>query len=209
MSDNKNANVVIATFANEQAAKDAVDAIKTWDKANDDVKLGAVGTITRDEDGKVKTHLGRKAGRGATVGVVLGLIAAVLSGGVGLVGGLVGGAALGGVVGAFFKKSANLSKEDIQQIGEELSGGGAAVVVACDAYEIADTENQLREAGGTVRSFELPEEAIDEAAEAAVEEGETEMEVVAEDASDAADEAVAEATEASEDAGDESETPAV
>lgn len=175
MSDDQNANVVIATFASEQAAKDAVDAIKTWDKANDDVKLGAVGTITRDADGKVTTHLGRKAGKGAIVGVVLGLIAAVLSGGVSLLGGLVGGAALGGVVGAFFKNSANLGEEEVEQIAQELSGGGAAVVVACDAYEIKDTEDHLREAGGTVRSYELSKAALDEAVEAAVDEGETEL----------------------------------
>jgi len=74
--------LVLAFFANEAAADEAVNQIKQWDKASKDVKLGAIGVLVKDDKGKIKTHkLGkRKTGGGA----VLGVLAAVLTGGVSL-----------------------------------------------------------------------------------------------------------------------------
>lgn len=165
MVENKNEHVVIAIFDNEGAATQAIDAMKRWDAASDDMKLGAVGTITKEGD-QVKTHVGHKTGKGAVVGVVLGIIAAVLSGGIGLLGGIVGGGVLGGVVGRFLKQSVNLTQEEIEQIGNELDAGRVAVVVACDEYEIEWVTTELTEGGGTVRTYAVPADALDEAAEA-------------------------------------------
>ena len=162
MSKDKNEQVVIAMFDSEAAANSAVEAMKSWDKANDDIKLGSVGTITKDGD-KVKTHLGHKTGKGATVGVVLGVIAAVLSGGIGLIGGLIGGSVLGAIGGSFFKKSGGLTKEEIQDIGNHLDTGGAAVVVACDPHEVNATAAELADAGGKVRNYEVPSDTVSEA----------------------------------------------
>lgn len=64
-------------------------SLKSWDKANEDIKLGAIGK--------------RDTGKGAGVGLLLGIIAAVLPG-VTLLGGVVFGSALGGVVGSFVRK---------------------------------------------------------------------------------------------------------
>lgn len=161
MADNKNDQVVIAFFPNAEEADRAVEALKKWDDANDDVKLGAVGTIWKEGD-QVKTHLGRKTGKGLAVGAVLGVVAAVL-GPVGLIGGAVAGGALGGVVGSFLKKSANLDKEEIAQIGSELDRGQVAVVVACDDFEVAPTSDHLAIAGGAVRQYSVPADAIEEA----------------------------------------------
>ena len=90
--------MVLAFFANEADADAAVDAIKQWDKASKDVKLGAIGILVKDDKGKIKTHkLGkRKTGTGA---VLFGL-AAVLTGGASLLGGVV----FGGIVGSLFRK---------------------------------------------------------------------------------------------------------
>ena len=98
MSDNLNEWVIVATFADESAADAAVKALKAWDKASDEIKLGAIGTIYKQDD-KVKTHVGRKAGKGAKVGAAVGVIAGILSGGLTLVGGVVAGGALGSVAG--------------------------------------------------------------------------------------------------------------
>jgi uncharacterized membrane protein len=63
-------------FADEAAADAAVEQIKAWDKASDDVKLGAIGVLVKDEKGKIKTHkVGpRKTKGGAILGVLLGIV---------------------------------------------------------------------------------------------------------------------------------------
>ena len=161
MADNNNDQVVIAFFPSAEEAERAAEALKNWDDANDDVKLGAVGTISKDGD-KVKTQLGRKTGKGLAVGAVLGVVAAAL-GPVGLIGGAIAGGALGGVVGSFLKKSVNLDKEAIAKIGAELDRGQVAVVVACDDFEVGPTSDQLALAGGTVHQYAVPTEALEEA----------------------------------------------
>lgn len=160
MADNKNDQVVIALFPDAQAAEQAVDALKRWDDASDDVKLGAIGTLGKDGD-KIKTHLGRKTGKGLAVGAVLGVVAAAL-GPVGWVGGAVAGGAFGGVVGSFLKKSVNLDKEVIARLGAELDRGQVAVVVACDDFEVGPTSDHLTMAGGTIHTVQVSTEAVEE-----------------------------------------------
>lgn len=161
MAGNSNDQVVIAFFPSAEEAERAAEALKKWDDANDDIKLGAVGTISKDGD-DVKTQLGRKTGKGLAVGAVLGVVAAAL-GPVGLIGGAVAGGAFGGVVGSFLKKSVNLDKDAIAKIGAELDRGQVAVVVACDDFEVGPTSDQLAMAGGTVQQYEVPTEALEEA----------------------------------------------
>jgi len=158
----KNQNVVVALFADETTANEAKDAVMQWDKANADIKLGAVGTITKHGD-KVKTHVGHKTGKGMWTGAVVGLIAAMFPP-VALVGGVLGGAALGGVTGAFFKKPLNLSKEEVQRLAAELDAGKTALVVTCDDDEVEPTRTQLVSLGGTVWSYGIPEETLQAAA---------------------------------------------
>ena len=142
MSDNKNEHAVVALFDNITAADIAIEQLKQWDAASDEIKLGAIGIISKDGD-KVKTQSGRKGGKGAKAGAIVGVIAGVLSGGVTLIGGALVGAVGGGVLGSFFKKSLALSKEEIQQIGVELDAGRVAVVVACDDDEVEAASAQF------------------------------------------------------------------
>jgi uncharacterized membrane protein len=161
---NKNDHVVIAIYSDEEAAKQAANALQNWDKANNDIKLGAIGTISKQGD-KVKTHVGRKTGSGAKVGAVLGITAAVLSGGITLIPGVVGGAVGGGAIGTFFKKSLHLTKEEIQQLGQKLDSGRVALVVTVDENEVDATSKQLADSGGDVESYAVPTEALEEAAQ--------------------------------------------
>lgn len=165
MAKDKNDHVVIAIFGSEDDAKQASKALQSWDKANDDIRLGAIGTVSKKGD-KVHTSVGRKTGSGAKVGAVLGVTAAVLSGGITLVPGLVGGAAAGGVLGTFFKKSTNLSKEEIQQLGNKLDAGKVALIVAVSENEVDATKKQLAGSGGEVESYEVSSEALEEVAQA-------------------------------------------
>jgi hypothetical protein len=153
--------MVLAFFANEAAADEAVNAIKGWDKASKDVKLGAIGVLVKDDKGKIKTHkLGkRKTGAGA----VLGALAAVLTGGATVW----GGAVVGGILGAFFHKGLGMSKDDLARIGKELDGGKAAVGILAQADEAAGVSAKLAELGGAPETHEVSDEAVEQAQDAA------------------------------------------
>jgi len=169
--------LVLAFFANEAAADQAVDAVKQWDKASKEIKLGAIGILVKDDKGKIKTHkLGkRKTGTGA---VIFGL-AAVLTGGASLL----AGAVFGGIIGSFFRKGLGLSKEDLAGIDSELAGGKAAVCILAAPDEAAAVAAKLAELGGATQSYALSEEVVQEAETAAAEMPEEVAEAPAEDES--------------------------
>lgn len=164
MSENNNEHVVIAFFASKEMAEIAIGALKDWDQRNKEVKLGAIGLVFK-EDGEIKTSVPRKTGRGMAVGAMLGLFAAAL-GPVGWIGAALGGGALGGVVGTLFKKSVDLDEAALQDIGAQLDAGKVGVIVAVDEFEMVVAVDQLRNAGGTVRQFTVPTDALAEAVEA-------------------------------------------
>jgi len=155
--------LVLAFFDNEAAADAAVTAVKAWDKASKEIKLGAIGVLVKDDKGKVKTHkLGsRKTGTGA---VLFGL-AAILTGGATLL----AGAVFGGILGSFFRKGLGLSKDDLARIDSELDGGKAAVCILAAPDEAAAVSGKLAELGGKLESHEVSEEVVEEAQTAAEE----------------------------------------
>ena len=114
--------LVLGIFADEAAADVAVKWLKDWDKATEEIKLGAIGILVIDEFGKLKEHkLGARSGKkGAGIGLVLAVVAPPT-----LLAGMVGG----GVLGHFHHKGLGLSAEDRERIVGELRGGKAAVGV--------------------------------------------------------------------------------
>jgi len=74
VADNKNDHLVVAYFDSKDQAEQAADSLKNWDKANDDIKLGAIAVVSKNDQGKVETsNLGpRNTGKGATIGVIAG-----------------------------------------------------------------------------------------------------------------------------------------
>jgi uncharacterized membrane protein len=155
--------LVLAFFDNEAAADAAVEALKQWDKATKEIKLGAIGILVKDDKGKIKTHkLGaRKTGTGA---VLFGL-AAVLTGGATLLAGLV----FGGIVGSFFRKGLGMSKDDLARIDGELDGGKAAVAVVAAPAEATAISAKLAELGGAPESHEVSDAVVEETVAAAEE----------------------------------------
>jgi hypothetical protein len=149
--------LVLAFFANEDAADAAVKAIKEWDKASKEIKLGSIGVLVKDEKGKIKTD--KVGARHTATGAAAGVLAAVLSGGVSLVGGVV----LGSLVGAFIHKGLGLSKEDLARIGGELDGGKGAVAVLAPADDASAVSAKLAELGGTPETHEVTDEALEQA----------------------------------------------
>jgi uncharacterized membrane protein len=154
--------LVLVYFGNEAAADEAVNAVKQWDKATKEIKLGAIGILVKDKDGKVKTQKVGKRNTG--VGAILGVIAAVLSGGISLLGGIVGG----GIIGALFHKGLGISKDQMARIDGYLNDGKAAVGVLVKADEVEAVSAKLTELGGmAAESYEVSEEVVEEAVAAA------------------------------------------
>lgn len=161
----KNDNVVAAIFENRAKAESAIEYLKMWDKASDDIRLGAIGLLYKEGD-EVKAVLGHKGGRGLKVGAVLGIVTGVLTGGVGLAGGAAVGGLMGGVAGSFFSKSLHLSEAECIALGDQLDLGKAAVVVTCDSYELSPTRSTLENLGGVTKVYVVPSNAVDEATDA-------------------------------------------
>ncbi len=157
MADNQ---VVLGIFADEAAADAAVESLKAWDQATEEIKLGAIGVLAVDDTGQVKEHkLGSRSGKkGAGIGLVLAVVAPPT-----LLAGVVGG----GILGHFHHKGLGLSWEDRERLGTELTGGKAAVGVLATEEEAGAISGKLAELGGTVEAYQVTDEALEAVAAAA------------------------------------------
>ncbi len=157
---------VIATFESVEAAEQAAHDLRDWDKANDDIKLGAIGLVTKNAKGEIETknYSSRNTGKGAKVGMGLGVLAAVFSGGITLIPSVVGGAVAGGAAGSLFRKGLGFSDEELQQLSSDLDGGHAALLVMCNDDEVAATSEYLTAAGGKPQAHPISEGDLQEAA---------------------------------------------
>ncbi len=165
---NKNKNLIIAYFPNEEAAKGAGHGMKDWDKARKDIKLGGMGIVTM-EDGKLKTKKvgARAGGTGAKWGIILGTAAGILSGGVTLVGGAIAGLTAGAIGGSLFHKKLGMTDDDKMRLQMHLQEGGAALAVMVDDDEMAPTRMEMDNLGGEVEHYVVPDETMDELEETA------------------------------------------
>lgn len=155
--------LVLAIFPNEVAADDAVTQLKAWDKANDDIKLGAIGVLVKNEKGEIKQHkLGKRHTK--TGALVFGL-AGLLSGGMTVL----GGAVFGGVLGSFFRTGLGMSKEDLARLDDDLNGGKAAVAVLAEPDEAPAVWDKLAELGGAPEVHEVAAGVVEGATAVAAE----------------------------------------
>lgn len=163
MSDEKN-NLIIAYFASEAAAKEAAEAIKEWDKDLGAIDLGAIGILSMDKKGKLKTHkVGEHAtGSGAKWGTAIGAAAGILTGGIGLIGGAVVGLTIGSIAGAFFHKKLGMDDAEKARLEEHLKGGGAALAVMTNAHDVSAVRDKLGFLGGESATYAVPTEVVAE-----------------------------------------------
>lgn len=157
MSDSGNIEVVIAVFANESAAVGAHAGVQHWDDNRKDIALGSIATIMK-VDGEIETTIDKA--KGPLVSGVTGVVKSVL-GPITLLAGLAGG-----VVDRFFEGSEDLTRENVEQLGEMLDDGSVAMVVICEEGQGQPTGEQLESMCGTVNIYEIAEEVILAAAEA-------------------------------------------
>jgi hypothetical protein len=165
MSDN-NKKLVWGLYENMEVAQTAAYAMKGWDKASKDVKLGAIGAVYKDSKGTIKTKKfgSRNIGKGAEVGVLVGLLAAILPA-VTLVGGLATGAVGGAVVGMFQKKSLGLSDSDLKAISDGIKGDQVVLLALADdeAEAIGLMDIMANNVGQYIGTEWVEQEALDEA----------------------------------------------
>lgn len=145
--------VVLATFDSEAMADSAVESLKAWDEADDDIKANAIGVLVLDDQGKVKTQkLGRRTtAKGAGIGLVLAAVTPPT-----LVAGILGG----GVLGALHHKGLGLSADERDRLGDQLSGGRAAVGVLVANADASTIAAKLTELGGTSEVHDLSAEVV-------------------------------------------------
>src|SRR5437762_2309005 len=165
MSNNQT-QLVIAYFDSFDQADSAAKSLKSWDKANDDVKLGAIGVLHQTDKGKIKTkkYGQHNTGSGAKIGLLLGVLAAVLPA-VTLIGGVVGGAVGGGILGSFSRKGLGLSDEDLGRIKGQLSGGKSALVILAAPDEVSSITAEISTMGGSPETLNAPTDDIQQVAE--------------------------------------------
>jgi predicted flap endonuclease-1-like 5' DNA nuclease len=161
---NKNNNLVVAYYVNDAAAEAAAEDLKRWDKANDAVKLGAIGILTLNRNNgelEVKEIGQRDTKKGALWGAAIGTAAGILTAGVALIPGLILGTAGGGALGALNHKSLGMTDADRSTMADNLRNGGAALAVMADDFEVADTKAEMIRLGGVASTFKVPAETAD------------------------------------------------
>jgi len=119
-------HVILATFADEDAANVAMDDLKQARKAAE-LDFNESAVIMVDEDGALHIKdaadisTGKGAGRGAVVGGVVGLIAGPA--------GVVLGASAGAVVGGMLTRGdEGFSDEALEALGKKLAPDSSAIV---------------------------------------------------------------------------------
>jgi uncharacterized membrane protein len=154
--------LVLAVFADEAAADNAVQTLKAWDQSDSRITVGAIGVLVVDDAGKLKEHkMGARSGKkGAGIGLVLAIVAPPT-----LLAGVVGG----GVAGHFHHKGLGLTAEDRERLGAELTGGKAAVGVLVPATESDAITATLVDLGGATQAHDVSDEALEAIAAAAPE----------------------------------------
>ena len=163
MSENLNEQVVVGFFADVDAADGAADALMNWDKVNEEIKLGAIGCLTLDDDGKIdaKRYGSGRTTKGALIGGAIGLVTAGITGGLSLLAGTLAGGAVGGISGKLTAGSFGLTDANAEKIKAHLADGGAAVVVLCDDDEIEPTIEHLEGSGGDAQSFGVSSKVLE------------------------------------------------
>ena len=190
---NDNNVLVVAYYGSTAEAEQAADALKEWDDANDDIKLGAIAVLTlHPNTGEIQAHeVGQRETKGGTLwGTAVGAAVGLLSGGIGLIPGMLLGAGGGAAVGAMKTKSVEMDEQDRLSIANQLRNGLTGLAVMADDFEVDATMAKMIALGGQSESYRLAAETAEAVAEAAL-------------VQTAAAEAVDEATDAPSDTVDE------
>jgi uncharacterized membrane protein len=125
--------LMVATFYNEKAAKEALAQVKALKKEHKTAVQGGVA-LRMDASGKIHHEdIGLTPAKGATGGIALGLVVGWMTGGVGLVLGGLGGV-IGGILGRS-KEEKHMPTEFYNWVAGKLSPGNSALVAVLASPE--------------------------------------------------------------------------
>ena len=139
--------LVVAAFNDEEAANQALEALKSAHAAGV-VEIQEAAVLRKDHDGKlhVKETSDWGTGRGAAIGGVVG-------GAIGLLAGpaLLVPAAVGALIGGLSAKLRDSSQRDqqLEELGENLKAGSSAIVALAGPTSLEQIRSSLDAAGGT------------------------------------------------------------
>lgn len=169
MASSSTEHAVIATFDSSAQAERAANDLMNWEKTNPDISLGAIGVLTKNDKGKIKTKTygARNTSRGAKVGLGIGVLAAVASGGLTLIPTAIGGAIVGAAAGSLSRKRLGLTDSEEKRLSSDLDGGCAAILVMCNDSEVKAVTDYLTLEGGRTLSHPIDSASLESASRAA------------------------------------------
>lgn len=155
-------HLLIAYMPDHETAEQAAQDLKEWENSYSTIRLGAMGIISRKEDGQIKTEkIGSRAtSEGAKWGVLAGAVAGIFTGGIGLVGGALVGLAAGTIAGTMFHRGLGMSDEEKENLDQHLAGGGVALAVMVNESEAHAAESILAAICDEVNSCQLDPETL-------------------------------------------------
>lgn len=140
--------LIVAAFAQETSAKEALKALK---QAKKERLIGIMdaAVLSRDADGKlkIKDTMDVGGGKGAAFGGVVGAAVGIIGGPLLLI-----PAAVGALVGGLTAKliQSGFPKERLAQIGEALKPGQSAIIAVIEHKWVAEVQRMLAEAEATL-----------------------------------------------------------
>lgn len=142
----ENIQILIATCPNPGAAEAKLKAVLEA-RAEQGVEVADAAVVRRDEHNKLKIHETEDltGGRGAAVGGLLGGVIGLLAGPGGVVMGATVGALVGGATARVF--DTGIPHRRLEEIGNALTPGKAALVVLTEAGYVAFLETVVGEPG--------------------------------------------------------------
>jgi uncharacterized membrane protein len=147
--------IIVAAFQEEDAADDALKALKEAKKEKLISIDNAAVVIRKDEGGKlhIKETADMGGGKGAGVGALVGGAIGLLAGPLGVAAGGALGAAVGGITAKLY--DGGFKDERLEEIGGSLEPGTSAIVAVIEHRWVADLERELAEEGANVMTTAL------------------------------------------------------
>jgi uncharacterized membrane protein len=146
--------VIVSMYKDEATAKKAADSLKKAEKKKF-LDTENVAVIFKGSDGKIHftETADRDAKRGAKIGAVLGGVVGLIGGPAGVVAGGAAGAALSGAIAKLH--DGGIADENLVNIGRELSGGQAALVIILEEEWVDELQAVLAETDAQIVSQPL------------------------------------------------------
>jgi uncharacterized membrane protein len=146
--------IIVAAFQEEDAADDALKALKEAKKEKL-ISIDNAAVIRKDEGGKlhIKETADMGGGKGAGVGALVGGAIGLLAGPLGVAAGSALGATVGGITAKLY--DGGFKDERLEEIGGSLEPGTSAIIAVIEHRWVADLERELAEEGANVMTSAL------------------------------------------------------